>query len=85
MIRKIRVIAGPYRLARKYAQSRGWANDEFLIVTRAHQLASLDPKLIATIVTVRLHTLGRRVTEDIEQEIDRVCALWPVHRAAVAA
>lgn len=84
MNRKIRVIAGPYRVARKYAASMGWADDSYLIVTRGHQLATLDPALIASIVTVKLHTLGQRIVEEIREEIERLRTLWPVPTTAAA-
>lgn len=81
---KIRVVAGPYRLAKRYAESMGWAAEEFLIVTRAHMLAQLDPALIAAIVEVRLNNLGDRISTEIRQEIDRLRTLWPVPTAAAA-
>jgi hypothetical protein len=82
--RKYRVIAGPYRMAKRYAQSMGWSMDEIVIVSRGHQLASLDPALIASIVTVKLHDLGHRIVAEIQEEINRVKALWPVPTQAVA-
>lgn len=72
------VIAGPYRMAKKYAASRGWSDDEIIIVTRGHQLAQLDPALIVSIVTVKLHQLGVRIIAEIREEIERVRVLWPV-------
>lgn len=84
MKRNIRVIAGPYGIARKYAKSMGWVGDDFLIVTRGHQLATLDPALVGSIVTVRLDTLGSRVGEEIREEIERLRALWPVPMTAAA-
>lgn len=84
MNRQYRVIAGPYRIAKRYAQSRGWAEDEVIIVTRGHQLARLDPALIASIVTVKLHTMGARIVAEIQEEIARVKALWPVPTLAAA-
>lgn len=84
MTRKIRVIAGPYRVARKYAASMGWSGDTYMIVTRGHQLAGLDPALIASIVTVKLHTLGERIVAEIREEIERVRSLWPVPTSAAA-
>lgn len=84
MSRQYRVIAGPYRSARRFARSQGWAEDEVIIVSRGHQLANLDPALIASIITVRLHELGRRIVADIKEEIARVRALWPVPVEAAA-
>lgn len=84
MNRKYRVIAGPYRIAKRYAQSMGWAMDEIVIVSRGHQLAGLDPALIVSIVTVELHDLGQRIVAEIQDEINRVRALWPVPTQAVA-
>lgn len=85
MNRKFRVIAGPYRVARRYALSQGWTEDEVMIVTRGHQLASLDPNLIASIITVKLHTMGFRVITEIRDEIERIRALWPHVRSVSAA
>lgn len=84
MRRKYQVVAGPHRIAKRYALSRGWADDEVIIVTRGHQLARLDPELITSIVTVQLHTLGARITAEIQEEIARVAALWPVLTQAAA-
>lgn len=84
MNRKIRVIAGPHRVARRYAASMGWADSDFIIVTRGHQIASLDPNLILNIVTVRLHVLGGKIMDEINVEIDRVRTLWPVPTVAAA-
>lgn len=84
MNRQLRVIAGPYRTAKRFARRKGWSEDEIVIVTRGHQLASLDPALIASIVTVKLHDLGQRVVADIKDEIARVRALWPVPVEAAA-
>lgn len=78
------VIVGPYRAARRYAERRGWSEDEIVIVTRGHQLAKFDPALIAAIITVKLHALGQRVMEEIHEEIDRVRALWPVPTVVAA-
>lgn len=80
--RMYRVIAGPHRLARRYAKRRGWNEDEYIIVTRGHQLAQLDPSMIAAIITVELHTMARRVIEEIRLEIDRIRVLWPVQTVA---
>jgi hypothetical protein len=82
--RKYRVIAGPYRIAKHYATSMGWTLDEIVIVSRGHQLANLDPALIASIVTVKLHDLSQRIVAEIQEEINRVKALWPVPTQAVA-
>lgn len=84
MHQQYRVIAGPYRIARKYAQSMGWSDDEIIIVTRGHQLATLDPKLIAALFTVKLHTMGERVVAEIVEEIERIRALWPVSTLVAA-
>lgn len=84
MHRKYRVIAGPYRTARRYAESHGWSSDEYIIVTRGHQLARLDPALILAIITVELHTMAQRVVEGISREIESIRALWPI-RTLVAA
>lgn len=84
MNRQYRVIAGPYRIAKRFARSKGWADDEIVIVSRAHQLASLDPALITGIVTVKLHALSRRIVEEIREEIARLRMLWPVPVEAVA-
>lgn len=84
MNRKYRVIAGPYSAARKYALSRGWSEDEVFIITRGHQLAKLDPALIASIITIKLHTMGARVTIEIQDEIHAIRALWPVETLAAA-
>jgi hypothetical protein len=81
----IRVICGPYRLARRYAERRGWVDDQFIIVTRAHQLARLDPALIKEILVVRLHALGQAIMGQIHEEIDLVRALWPVPTCEVPA
>jgi hypothetical protein len=83
--RKFRVVAGPYRVARKYAMSQGWTDDEIMIVSRGHQLAVLDPALIASIITVKLHTMGARVINEIRDEIENIHALWPqIHTVAAA-
>jgi hypothetical protein len=82
--RKYRVIAGPYRIARRYAESMGWAEDQYIIVTRGHQLACLDPALILSIITVKLHTMALRVMTEIHDEIERVKILWPVPTLAEA-
>lgn len=85
MNRKFRVIAGPYRVARKYALAQGWKDEDVMIVCRGHQLAGLDPALIASIITVKLHTMGARVINEIRDEIDNIHALWPqIHTVAAA-
>lgn len=84
MNRKYHVIAGPYRIAKRYAATRGWTEDEVIIVTRGHQLARLDPALIASIVTVKLHTMGQKVITEVQDEIARVKVLWPVPTLAAA-
>jgi hypothetical protein len=82
--RQIHVIAGPHRVAKRYAQSRGLPEDEFVIVSRAHQLAKLDPALILRIITVKLDALGERVRDEIEREIASMSVLWPVPTHAAA-
>ncbi len=82
MYRKYRVIAGPYRVARRFAQSQGWDEDDYVIVSRGHQLARLDPALIGEIVVVKLHDLGERIKAEIVQEIQQLRSLWPVRVAA---
>jgi len=84
MNRQYRVIAGPYRIAKRYAQSRGWTEDEFIIVTRAHQLRGLDPALIASIIFVKFNDLGQRIVAEIREEIHLMRALWPVPMSAAA-
>lgn len=81
---KYRVIAGPYRVAKRYAESRNWRDDEVVIVTRGHQLAKLNPADIAAIVTVKLHVLGARVADEITDETHRIQSLWPVRVLAAA-
>lgn len=78
------VIVGPHRTARKYAEARNWNNDDFIIVTRGHQLAQLDPALMRQIVTVKLHTMGQRIMEEIHEAIEQIRALWPVPTMAAA-
>lgn len=75
---KIHVIAGPYRLARRFAERRGWSEDQYMIVTRGHQIAKLDPELIAKIFVVCLHHFADRIAEEIKDEINRVRSLWTV-------
>lgn len=84
MNRKIYVIAGPYRMAKRFAERRGWAAAEYIIVTRAHQLARLDPALIMQIFTVKLHDLGRKIVAEIHDEIEQMVALFPVPMVAAA-
>lgn len=84
MNRKIRVIAGPHRTARQYAKSMGWRETEFIIVTRGHQLAQLDPSMILSIFTVKLHTLGKRVEDELMEEINALKTLWPIPTLAAA-
>lgn len=81
---KKHVLVGPARLAHRYAQRRGWSEDGYLIVTRAHQLARLDPELIFSIVCVRLEALGEKVMIELRREIDRIRMLWPVPALAAA-
>lgn len=81
---KVRVVVGPHRLARRYAQRHGWAEETYLIITRAHQLARLDPALVASIVMVKLHHLGQRIAEEIHDEVMRIKTLWPVPTQAAA-
>lgn len=74
----LRVLAGPHSLARRYAERHGWAEDSYIIVTRSHQLARLDPSLVATIIMVKLYALGERIAAEIRDEIMSIKALWPV-------
>lgn len=76
MTRKI-VLVGPYGTARRYALSNKWTDDDYVIVTRGHQLAKLDPQLMKKIVEVKLHDLNERIAADIQFEIERIKALWP--------
>lgn len=82
MHRQYRVVAGPYRIARRFAQSQGWTEDEYIVVSRGHQLAKLDPALIRDIVVVKLHDLSSRISADLLAEIATLRALWPVQVAA---
>lgn len=75
MTRHLRVLVGPYRVARDFAAARGLQEHEYLIVTRAHQLAKLDPLLVGSIV--RLPGLAERFAKDIRDEVDRITALFP--------
>jgi hypothetical protein len=84
MNRQYHVIAGPYRVAKRFARRKGWADDEIVIVSRGHQLASLDPALIASIIMVKLNDLAERIVEEIRDEIARVKVLWPVPVEAAA-
>lgn len=77
-MKQYRVIAGPYRIAHRYAQTMGWAENEFVIVVRGHQLARLDPAQISAIITIKLHTMAARVITDLRDAIDQVRTLWPV-------
>lgn len=84
MSHQFRVLVGPFRTARRYAQSMGWAPDEFIIVTRAHMLQGIDPARISRIITLRTNNLGQRVVEEINDEIAVLRALWPVPVVAAA-
>lgn len=75
---KLRVLVGPHRLARRYAERHGWAEDTYIIVTRSHQLARLDPALVISIVMVKLHALGERFAAELRQEIMDMRALWTI-------
>ena len=75
---KLRVLAGPHRLARRYAERKGWAEDSYIIVTRSHQLARLDPALMVSIVMVKLNALGERVAAEIREELSVIRALWTI-------
>ncbi len=79
---KMRVVAGPYRLAKRYAESQGW--DSYVIVTRGHQLAALDPELIEDIVFMRARELGDRIFKEIVHEFHKIRALWPMPYCDVA-
>lgn len=72
------VLAGPYRQARRYAHHHQLREDQYLIITRAHQLAALDPQLIIAIIVIELPALGQRIVTEITEEINRVLALYPV-------
>ncbi len=80
--RQYRVLVGPYRIARRYATSMGWSAENFVIVSRAHQLRQLDPATIASICTVRLGELSHRIRQEILAEVFALRALWPVPVAA---
>lgn len=71
------VLVGPHGIARRYAQRNKWMDDEYVIVTRGHQLAGLDPNLMKQIVTVKLHALNERIVQEIHEELDRIKILWP--------
>lgn len=75
---KFHVITGPYRTARRYAESMGWPPEHYVIVVRGHQLSNLDPARIASIISVKMHTLGQRVASEIVDEINRLHTLWSV-------
>jgi hypothetical protein len=77
-VTKLKVVVGPYRAAKRYAQSRGWSEEEYVVVTRGHQLARLDPAKLATIFTVKINGLGQRAVGELREEADRLKALWPV-------
>lgn len=81
---QFRVIAGPYRNAKRYAESKGWTPDEYVIVTRAHQLCGLDPARIATIITVHMNALSARINAEIHEELRTLKALWPIPMLAAA-
>lgn len=76
MNRQLRVLAGPHRLARRYAERHDWAEDTYIIVTRSHQLARLDPALMISITAVSLHALGERIAREITEELMSIKALW---------
>ncbi len=73
----LHVVAGPYRHAKAYAARQGWPQDSYVIVTRGHQLAGLDPALIVSVVAVKLRSLGARVATELFDEMSRLTALWP--------
>lgn len=75
MNRKLRVLVGPYRAARRFAALKGLEEHEYMIVTRAHQLAKLDPMLVRSIV--RLPGLAERFAQEIREEVDRITVLFP--------
>lgn len=81
---KLNVLVGPYRIARRYAASLNWPEDSYAIVCRAHQLRGLDPARITAIVTVRFHSMGQSVVDEIKQEIDSLTRLWPIPRRVAA-
>lgn len=75
---KLKVVAGPYAVAQRYAKQKGWHPDEYMIVTRAHQIARLDPATVVAVITVKLQNLGQRIVAEIHEELDKLRALWPV-------
>lgn len=81
---KKHILIGPPRLARRYAQRCGWSEDIYLIVSRAHQLAQLDPALIFSIVCIRLEALGNKIMDEMRREIDAIRCLYPVPAVAAA-
>jgi hypothetical protein len=81
---QFRVLVGPYRVARRYAEAQGWSQDSYQIVVRGHQLARLDPARVAAITIVKLHTMTQKVIEEINQEIDRLRSLWTVPMSVAA-
>lgn len=81
---KIRVIVGPYHLAKRYAERFNFHGEDVIIVTRGHQLAKLNPADIAGIITVRLNALGARIARDIAEETRRIRSLWPITIQAAA-
>jgi hypothetical protein len=82
--RSLKVLAGPARLAHRYAQRMGWAENEYIVITRGHQLARLDPARVKQIVVIKVHALGKVIAADIHEEILRIKALWPVPMVAAA-
>lgn len=78
MMRELRVLAGPARLARRYAERQGWPEESYLIITRGHQLARLDPARVTVIVMVKLAQLGKTIAEEITEEVALIKALWSV-------
>lgn len=84
MSHQYRVLVGPYRTARRYAESMGWDVHDYVIVVRAHQLMGLDPARIGRIITLKTHTMGKRVIDEINQEIGVLRALWPIPMVVAA-
>lgn len=83
MTGRLRVLAGPHGLARRYAERRDWAEDSYIIVTRPHQLARLDPALVLSIITIKLHALGDRIAREIREELQQIKALWTMPMVVV--
>lgn len=75
---KLNILVGPYRAAKRYAENMGWHVDSYVIVVRAHQMWGLDPARIGAIIAVKMHTMSKKIIEEIYAEIDLIRQLWPV-------